>query len=175
MNPVLELEEMELDKFYYLIVNCIDSTDEFDGSYSYVVNGCKAFVSKKEEDTLELANEYIAMLEDELLETASECCSVINPYAYYGLRIDASRLPAREHEYITNYLVFIPNIHADVFTMFTCKSLIEVARYIESELQQNQGLNIEDVIIFQYMIIDLIKQIPLDFDRQAVEMDFTGE
>jgi hypothetical protein len=168
---VVDPIDMEEGKFYFLVVNCIDSADEFDGVYTYTVNACKAFASS-DSDALELANEYIAMLEDELMETEEDSASPVNPYVYYGMRISSTQLPARENEYVRDYLVFIPNSDWETLTMLPCKGLADVASTVEKEMKYKQGLEIDDVFIFHHMAVELIKQIPMEFDQQATEMDF---
>lgn len=168
---VVDLIEMKEGKFYFVVVNCADSTDEFDGVYTYTVNACKAF-DNTDADSLELANEYIAMLEDELMETEEDSVPAINPFVYYGMRISAQQLPAKENEFIRDYLVFIPNTDWETLTMLPCKGLADVVGTIEKEMKYKQGLEIDDVVIFHSMAVDLIQQIPMDFDQQATEMDF---
>jgi hypothetical protein len=170
---VLDLNEMEEDEFYYLVVNCADSIDEYDDSHSFIVNACKAFVSSHK-DALDLANEYLAMMEDELMETEAGL-SPINPFVYYGRSINTKRLPGKESEYVKEYLVLVPNTDWETYTMLPCKGLDGVAYCVEKIMKEKQGLDIDDVVIFHCSDVDLIQQIPHDFDTQAVEMDFVSE
>jgi hypothetical protein len=59
--------------------------------------------------------------------------------------------------------------------MFECDGVEEVAFQIEDELTMRTGLSIENVIIFRYLDIELVQQIPSEFDETELQREFVGE
>ena len=172
---VIELQYMEGDEYYILIANKVHSHGSND--YFHTVNATRAF-STSHKDSLEFANEYLTMLELELAEDELIEDLFINPFVYFGERVDARQLP-EEHPYINSFLLFFPNMYGDAdgttFQMFEIEGVEDLAYQIEEELKMRVGMVIENVIIFRCMDIELVQQIPSDFDEVELQREFTGE
>lgn len=171
----MELQGMEEDEYYLLIANKTHSHGSND--YFHTVNAVRAF-STSNKDSLEFANEYLAMMELELAEDELIEDLFINQFVYFGQRLDARQLP-EEHPYINSYLLFFPNTYNEddstSFQMFECEGVEEVEYQIEDELRMRVGLVIENVIIFRYLDVELIQQIPGEFDEIELQKEFVGE
>jgi len=171
----IELQYMEEDEFYLLVTNKIDSHGS--NNFFFTVNATRAF-STSHKDSLEFANEYLAMMELELAEDDLIEDLFINQFVYFGERLDARKLP-EEHPYVNSYLLFFPDMYDDAnstkFQMFECDGVEEVAFQIEEELKMRTGLSIENVIIFRCLDIELVQQIPTEFDEVEIKREFMGE
>jgi len=171
----IELQYMEEGEYYLLITNKIDSHGSND--FFHTVNATRAF-STGHKDSLEFANEYLAMMELELAEDDLVEDIFINQFVYFGEVLDARQLP-EAHPYVDSYLLFFPDMYNEdsttAFQMFECDGVEEVAFQIEEELKMRTGLSIENVIIFRFLDIDLVQQIPSEFDETEFQREFVGE
>jgi hypothetical protein len=171
----LELQQMVVDEYYILITNKIDGHGS--NNFFYTVNATRAF-STDNKDSLEFANEYLAMMELEIADDEAIDDIYINQAVYFGERLDSWQLP-ESHPYVDSYLLFFPNIYGTAdgtsFQMFECDGVEDVAFQIESELEMREGITIEEVIIFRCVDVELVQQIPSEFDEAELRREFVGE
>lgn len=171
----IELSFMEEGEYYIIVTNRVKSHGE--NGFFHTVNVTRAFDAGNK-DAVEFANEYLAMLELEISEDELIEDLIVNPFVYFGERLDTRKLP-EEHPYINSYLLFFPNMYGSgddtIFQMFECGSVEEAAFQIEEELKMRQGLSIEGVIMFRCLDVELVQQIPSEFDEEELRREFAGE